>query len=393
MQANITWRELLIRLALIFICLGLWYNKLNIVTFPLLGLAWLLDDGYNKFRQLIKEPLVQAILVLCAVLVLGLLWSDHPDGGRHKWLKYFILLNFIPFFSLLNKKRLPWAFAALLFGYFGVLCIGIYQWAVLGGQGVPLFKMTYLSFSAMLGIGVIISFYFACTSSSKKISILSWVLMLTLLFVQFNQNGRSLLLATLITLSLLILLLYWAELRKFMIIFVSLTVVISVFAFSSNGLQDRLSRVKHDIEQLQQGDYSTSLGYRLAMWDVGLNGIATRPLFGHGTGMPESYFNETIKTYKGGVYKDLKKFQRTSHYHNDWIEMGMHLGLLGILALTFLLWSWYQTFKVHHLRVLGIALVSYIFLAGLTDAFIIYSRIPMLLLVITAITISWQEEN
>jgi O-antigen ligase len=152
-------------------------------------------------------------------------------------------------------------------------------------------------------------------------------------------------------------------------------------------------QVKNDIELLQQGNYSSSLGYRLAMWDVGLHGIAERPFLGHGTGMPESYFDDTIQTYKNGVYKDLPKFQETSHYHNDWIEIAMHIGILGILALMFLLWSWYQAFERKQLKLLGTGLVGYIFLAGFTDAFIIFSRTPVLLLLITAIAMSWQREK
>ena len=65
-------------------------------------------------------------------------------------------------------------------------------------------------------------------------------------------------------------------------------------------MQQRLAQVQSDIELSRQGKYDTSLGYRLAVWDVGLHGIAEKPLFGHGTGIPESYFEKTVKTYKDG---------------------------------------------------------------------------------------------
>ena len=135
------------------------------------------------------------------------------------------------------------------------------------------------------------------------------------------------------------------------------------------------------------------MGYRLAVWDVGLHGIAQKPLFGHGTGVPESYFEKTVVTYKDGRYKDLPKFLETSHYHNDWIEIGMHIGALGILAFSFLLWSWYQTLKSYQLPILGAALVCFIFISGLTDTFALFSKIPTLLLVITAVAIGLQKEN
>lgn len=393
MQTSHAWRKLLIRFSLVFICLGLWRNELTLFTFPLLTVAWLLDGGLHKLQQTIKEPLVQAILILCALLLLGLLWSDAPEDGRMKWLKYFILLIYIPFLSLLNKDRLPWVIGALLAGYLCVLAMGVYHWLIMGGQGVPLMRMSYLSFSAMLGIGAILAVYLYSISHSTTLKIFSWIIALALLFVQFHQHGRAPLFATLITILFLIFLLHKLEVKKLAGSLIAILLIVSVFAYSSSAFQDRLAQVKTDITLLQQSNYSSSLGYRLAMWDVGLDGIAKRPLFGHGTGRPESYFAETIVTYKNGIYKDLPAFQRTSHYHNDWIEIGMHIGVMGMLALVFLLWRWYQVFKINHIPILGIVLISYIFLAGLMNTFMIQSRIPILLLAITAVTTCWQKEN
>jgi O-antigen ligase len=392
-QANPKWQELLIRFALFFICLGFWRSGLNIIAFPLITIAWLMDGGPCRLSQIIKEPLVQAILLLCTLLLIGLLWSELPVDGRMKWLKYFILLIFIPFYSLLNQERLPWALGGLITGYCAVLTLGVYQWLVMDVQGIPLLGMSYLSFSAMLGVGVIVAVSFACISQSVKLAVLLWAVAFALVYVQFHQNARMLLLATLIILLLLAFLRYKIEIRKFVGISIAVLLSAAIFAYSSLVFQDRLMQVKNDIELLQQGNYSSSLGYRLAMWDVGLHGIAERPFLGHGTGMPESYFDDTIQTYKNGVYKDLPKFQETSHYHNDWIEIAMHIGILGILALMFLLWSWYQAFERKQLKLLGTGLVGYIFLAGFTDAFIIFSRTPVLLLLITAIAMSWQREK
>ena len=396
MQANITRQEFFIRFALVFICLGFWKGGLNLFSFPLLGIAWLMDGGLHRFNQTIREPFVQAILLLCALLLLGLLWGELPEDGRvgrAKWMKYHVLLIFIPFCSLLNKERLPWVIGALLTNYFSVLALGVYYWLVIGDQGVPPLRMSYLSFSAMLGIGIIVAVYLTGLGQSAKLRIVSCFVAILLILVQFHQNGRVFLLATLIAVIILILLRYKREIRKFIGAFVFVLIITAILASSSSVFQDRWFEVKNDIELLQQGDYRSSLGYRLAIWDVGLHGIAERPLLGHGTGAPESYFERTIVTYKNGIYQDLPEFHKTSHYHNDWIEIGMHIGIPGIFALFFLYWNWYQIFKKNQLGILGAGLLSYIFLAGLTDAFIIFSKIPILLLMITAIAIGWQKFN
>jgi O-antigen ligase len=392
MPANTTRQELLIRFALVLVCLGFWRSEVNFVSFPLLGIAWVLDGGLYRLKQAIKEPFVQAILLLCMLLLLGLLWSELLGNGRMKWLKYFILLVFIPFFSLLNSERLPWAIGGLVTGYLSVLFVGIYQWLVMGVQGIPLVGMSYLSFSAMLGVGAIVAVGFADTNQSKKLGIMLWIVAVALIFIQFHQNGRILLLATLLAVLLMAFLRYKIEIRKFIGILIAVLIVSAIFAYSSPVFQDRLIQAKNNIELLQQGNYSSSLGYRFAMWDVGLHAIVERPLSGYGTGSPERYFDNAILTYKNGLYKDLPEFQKTSHYHNDWIEIGMHVGIPGMMALLFLYWGWYQVFKRSHLAILGAGLVSYIILAGFTDAFIIFSRTPVLLLLITGIIMSWHRQ-
>ena len=390
-KSRYVWCDVLAKFALLFFGIVLWYKMSIYFGYGLLVLAWVLDGGLHRSRQMIKEPLVLAILFFCAVLVLGILWSDYPNSGRIRWNKYIVLTVFIPYLSLLNKERLSWAIGGLVIGYSVVLSMGIYYRFLLGEQGVPILKMKYLHFSMMLGIGVILISYLAATSSNKKVRGLLWGFAVFLLFMQFNQNARGPLLATVPTLILLLFMLYRTHIKKLLGIIAAMIIVMGAFAYNSNNFHERVSQAQGDIELIQQENYGTSGGYRLAMWDVGLHAIAQRPWFGYGTGMAASAFEQTAETYKGGRYKSLAKFQKNPHYHNDLIEMGVYLGALGLLAYIFLLWGWFQTLRAHRLTTLGIALVCFIFLAGLTDVIFIYSQIPSLLLVITAIAIGWKE--
>jgi O-antigen ligase len=385
------WQNMVVKFALFFFSVALWAKWLSLGAGILLAVAWILDNGPRRMDRAIKEPLVLAILILCALLMLGILWGEYPESGRLKWKRYFAFLVFIPFLSLLNnKERLFWAITGLVTGYAMVLLIGVYH-RLLGEQGVPLLGMSYLTFSSMLGIGVILSIYAAGEETGKKVKVGFWLLALLLLYLQFNEYGRGALLATLLGSALLVVARYKTEKKVLLAVTGLLAVIIMAFSYSG-VLQSRLSQLGADIELARLGKYDTSLGYRLAVWDVGLHGIAERPLFGHGTGMPESYFEKTVKTYKDGVYKDLPQYLETSHYHNDWIEMGMHLGALGVLSFAFLLWSWFQTLKSHGMPILGAALVCFIFISGLTDTFALYTKILTFLLALTAVAISWKEE-
>lgn len=382
-------REWFIRLTLLTACVGFWYSWFNAVSFPLLVVACFIDGGLRRFGQALKLPLVQALLMLCALLLVGLSWSELPFDGRMKWLKYFMLLFIIPFYLLLNRQRLLWALAGLAAGYFGVLAMGVYQWQVMGVQGIPWLGMSYLSFSAMLGVGVIVAASFVFTGRSIAGQLTGAIAALALLFIQFHQSGRVLLLATLISVLLMIMLRYRHAIKHMLVIALTVVTVAAVFAFSSPVFQERLALINNDVALLQQGQYNSSLGYRLAMWDVGMHAIAERPWTGYGTGMAAPYFDQAIETYKGEIYKDLPAFQPTSHFHNDWIEIGMHIGVPGMAVLLYLYWGWYRAFQSARMALLGAGLVSFLGLAGLTDTFLIFSRTPILILMITGVALHW----
>ncbi|SFM20498.1 O-antigen ligase [Nitrosomonas communis] len=392
-QTSYAWHNILTKAMFLFFGIALWSKWLSLPAGIILTVLWILEGGFSRLRGMIKDPFVMAILILSGVVALGTLWGDYPEFEYIKWRRYFAFLVFIPFLSLLNKERLPWAISGLLIGYFGVLLMGFYQWAIVGVQGIPPLNISYLNFSLMLGIGVMLTIYLASINSDKKLKSALWFFGAFLLFLQFNQDARGPLLATLMSTGLLILLLYKTNIRILAGIASSLIAVILIFAFNSTSFQGRLIQILDGVELYQQGKYGTSLGYRLAIWDVGLHGIMQQPLIGYGTGKAGSYFEDTIITYKGGRYKNLPEYHKTTNYHNDWIEIGMHVGVLGIFALVFLLRGWFQTLRACQLPVLGATLVNFVFLSGLTDTFILYSKIPTLLLVITAIAISWQKET
>ena len=130
--------------------------------------------------------------------------------------------------------------------------IGIYQCIIGGEQGVPFLDISYLSFSSMLGVGIILSIYLAGESGQKNTKLALWALTLLLLFVQLNQHGRGPLLATLLASVLLIFLRYKSEKKIFLSITVCFVAIAVMFTFKG-GMQQRLAQVQNDIELSRQG--------------------------------------------------------------------------------------------------------------------------------------------
>ncbi len=385
------WRDSAAKFALFIFGIVLWHKGSAIGAGSFLILVWILCGGLLHLKETIKEPLAVTILSFCGVLLLGILWSDYPNSGRFRWDKYFGLMIFIPYLSLLNKGRLAWAVGGLVIGYLGILLVGLYYQFFLGVPGIPPLKMAYLHYSLGIGVGVLLAFYWAGISENRRMVMLMSAVAFFLLLVQFNLNGRGPLLATCSTTILLFFLLYRHQLKKLLGILTVVTVMMGAFAYHSSAFQSRFSVIETELVQSEQGENQTSVGQRRAFYEIGLNAIAQRPWFGHGTGMAQKAYAENAEVYQEGRFKDVASFHNL-HYHNDLIEMGVYLGLLGISAYFFLLWGWFQSLRVRGLTVLGATLVCFIFMAGLTDVILIYGQIPSLLLAITAIAIIWQRE-
>ena len=385
------WRDSAAKAALFIFGIVLWHKGAGIAAGSLLILVWILCGGLRQIKSVIKEPLAVAILSLCGVLLLGILWSDWPNSGRFRWDRYLALMIFIPYLSLLNKDRLFWAVGGVVIGYLGILLVGLYYLFFLGVDWIPLLKMAYLHYSVGIGVGVLLAIYWAGISENRRVVMLMSVVASFLLLIQFNLNGRGPLLATCTTIILLLFLLHRHQLKKLLGILAVMTIMMGTFAYHSGTFQSRFSLIQTELVQSEQGSNLTSVGYRRAFYEIGLNAIAQRPWFGYGTGMAQKAFAENAEVYQGERFKDAASFHNL-HYHNDLIEMGVHLGLLGISAYLFLLWGWFQSLRVRGLAVLGATLVCFIFMAGLTDVILIYGQIPSLLLVITAIGIVWQKE-
>jgi O-antigen ligase len=385
------WRDSAVKFALLIFGIVLWHKHLIIYGASLLVVVWILCGGLFQLKSVIKEPLAVSIIFFCGVLLLGIFWSDYPNSGHFRWSKYLGLMIFIPYLFLLNKDRLVWAIGGIAIGYLGTLLVGLYYQFFFGVPGIPPLKMAYLHFSMGIGVGVLLATYWAAISENRRVAILMSVVATFLLFVQFNLNGRGPLLATCTTLILLTFLLYRHQPKRLLSNLAVVIVVMGTFAYHSSVFQDRFSKIETELVQSEQGGNGTSVGLRRAFYEIGLNAIAQRPWFGYGTGMAQKAFMENAEVYQEGRFKDAASFYNL-HYHNDLIEMGVYLGLLGISAYLFLLWGWFQSLRVRGLTVLGATLVCFIFMAGLTDVILIYGQIPSLLLAITAIAIIWQRE-
>lgn len=105
----------------------------------------------------------------------------------------------------------------------------------------------------------------------------------------------------------------------------AIAAVIAFFGF--HIISGRLDFLRADWIALgAQGDYDTSLGMRVALWDIGLKAFREMPLFGHGVGA-------TQLLIKQGFQDQFGMDAGFNHFHNGFLTALVQAGALGAATL------------------------------------------------------------
>lgn len=74
------------------------------------------------------------------------------------------------------------------------------------------------------------------------------------------------------------------------------------------------------------GDHTTALGLRVALWQIGLDAFRDMPLFGHGVGASQALV-------KQGFLDQFAMDKGFSHFHNGFLTALVQAGIVGAVAL------------------------------------------------------------
>jgi O-antigen ligase len=125
-----------------------------------------------------------------------------------------------------------------------------------------------------------------------------------------------------------------ASMARFVAIGVVVALVIAVIG--SRVVLDRTDFLVSDWDALNaNGDHSTALGLRVAMWEIGFAAVREMPIFGHG-------ITASRALMKQGLHDRFGLSAGFSHFHNGFLTAMVEAGLLGALALAsiFIVAAW-----------------------------------------------------
>jgi O-antigen ligase len=118
--------------------------------------------------------------------------------------------------------------------------------------------------------------------------------------------------------------------RRFAVYSASSMVLIAIVAaLTFSALEKRIGALESDLALLEHGDFDSSLGQRLLMWQVGVDLVRERPIFGYG---PKSV-SATLAAHTA----DTSVPVRYSHMHNFLLNAQVRAGILGLIAVLGLL--------------------------------------------------------
>lgn len=106
---------------------------------------------------------------------------------------------------------------------------------------------------------------------------------------------------------------------------VAISIVVAVFGFEM--ISGRLDFLRSDWDMLgAHGSSDTSLGIRVALWEIGLKAFREMPLFGHGVGASQLLI-------KQGFQDLFAKSEGFNHFHNGFLTALVQAGILGAMTL------------------------------------------------------------
>jgi len=302
---------------------------------------WLLSGQLKLIPfTLKKNPIAAWSLLLLLCFIVGLCYGDATNSDALSMLSKYRELLFIPIVTVfLNAERSRyWAWNAFILSSVLILLISyLMHFGVLdlNHQGDPAFK-------SRITHSIFISFFgFYCAQKAydgMAYQKVYWLLFIACAYnLVFIVEGRT---GQLIAVVLVLLFAVQRFIKRGILLAVFIVGLLMLLFLNysdkaarfNEGVVNMESDLKPGPEQAQ-----TSMGQRYMFWRYSLKLIAEKPLFGHGTG-------SFAKEYERIA---LNETMKTKNPHNEFLMVGVQLGVVGLLVyLGFLASQYYLSKKL-----------------------------------------------
>jgi len=314
-------------------------TSLAVIASIIVGLLWVLSGRFMDLPRILKRyPVAAWALLLYGCFMVGLSYGSATEKDAFSMVSKYRELFFIPvlisFFTTERYRNWAWngfivaSAIILLISYlmdFGVLALNA------NGDACLKSRITHSLFIAF--------FAFFCAhriyDDKRHAKLYLTLLVLCIYNLFFVVEGRT---GQLIVVALVLLFARQRLTIKGGVITVLVTAVLLALFINFSDKAERISEgVANTQAYLQPVPEQTdsSMGQRYTFWNYSLKLMAEKPLLGHGTG---SFAKE---------YQRIAHGERimTHNPHNEFLMIGVQLGLLGLLSYLGFLGSQYYCAK------------------------------------------------
>lgn len=268
-------------------------------------------------------------------------WSDSTIQEVLQYTKkYWHYLPLFIIYKYIKKDYIPLSITFFLSGvfvseilsygnFFGIWQIGY------GTMTDPTVFYNHTQYSIFLSITSIF-LLFAVFNEKKKL--IKFFLILFFLSVTINlliNGGRTGQIAFFITI-ILSSLYYFKFNFKIFIFSIASSIIVFILAYNySSVFKLRINSINTDIEKMMVNNYTSSIGGRIGFYVILKDAFLENPILGAGTA---SHLKISKKIIKNN-YPQLIYTSRLMHSHNQYIEIVLQLGLIGLFLFLFFLYK------------------------------------------------------
>ncbi|MBF0270783.1 MAG: O-antigen ligase family protein [Magnetococcales bacterium] len=348
-----------------FLLLGLslpFSTSLTTISSYLTLVLLLLSGGWReRWLAFGASRVAQALLLLFVLLGLGVFYSELTlaEAARVFWKYHYLLLAvlLLPFFaSHQNRMRGVYLFVVAMSGVvvLSVIAQVFAGWFRPDSVFYPLFRpdnpgllKSYISTSLMM------SFYvFVLAQHAFRFRKGRWLgvgmAVLGMQYILYFSPGRSG-----YVLLMVLVFVFAAQVtprRYLLLVCAALGVFGVVVTVTSSTIQQRIQAAVLDYRLLQDKSHENSIGARYDYFVNGLALIREKPILGGGTGSVLARYERlqqersprpSPQPSASGLVQATTTLP-TSNLHNQYLEFGVQLGLMGMAALVLLFFAQWQ---------------------------------------------------
>jgi O-antigen ligase len=356
----------------------------SVVSLLLFLLFFISKDWRGKYQYLRTFPVVNVAVLLFFLFVLSALYSSGPwlDIGRFFSKYHKLLLIPVLVYALREphiRQKAMAAFVIMMSLILALMYIKFYWYLPFfsAPRGVIFYSHIFNSMAYSF------LFFYAALCFMRNQPYRFFYLLLavaTLWYLLFINDGRT----GLVTLAGLIVflayMLYQKNKRVFIIGLLVVAVASAILFVVPNNLKDQAAILHKNLVLYKQNQKKTDSGLRLEFGQVSWRILADKPgithwLIGLGAGSFNEAYAHTYKKYK----QQLHLTELTTNPMNQYLDVLIVLGLVGLAMLMFLYYSmwFYSGNELLFSRILGRGLVIVLSLDSLFNTPLMDHRVGM----------------